>query len=64
MSIIGKLEIIKNNLFINDMNWEERAMENKKLAEEIKEEIKNKNIITYEARKILDFLEYHNLINN
>ena len=59
-TIKEQIETIKNNLFINDMAWRERADQNEKLAHKIRE-----NIDSVEDRQFivdtLDFLDSHNL---
>ena len=51
-----KIETIKNNMFVNDNNWKERAEENSKLAGELREAIML-NIIT-DRREIVEILDY------
>ena len=51
-----KIETIKNNMFVNDNNWKQRAEENSKLAGELREAIML-NIIT-DRREIVEILDY------
>ena len=60
------LEIIKDNLFVNDMNWKERAEENINLASKIRELITQGFLDkTKEDRQkqvdIINFLDFHKL---
>ena len=55
-----QVKTIKNNLFINDLQWRERGEENQRLAQKIRETIDNVSDRQFIV-DTLDFLDSHNL---
>ena len=59
-----QIETIKNNLFINDLQWRERAENNRQYADKIREIIATTTKEFIPQKFIvdtLDFLDSHNL---